>query len=168
MRKLSSKSSPNEWLRVGQITGAFGIKGQVKVLPLTDFGERLDKGVRLRLRDEWVTVESASPQKSQLILKLTGIENRNEAEAAQWAFLEAPAGQRPELEKDEYFTQDLIGLAAETPEGELLGRVDDVQWAPAHDLLVIGGILVPAVKAFVKKVDVAGGKIVIQLIDGMR
>lgn len=155
-------------MRIGQIVGSFGLKGQIKVKPLTDFLDRFDVGTRLRLNEDWVTVESASEHKNQLILKLSGIDDRTTAENLQWSYLEASSAEKPELEEDEYFTQDLIGLRAETPEGEVLGNVDDVQRAPAHDILIVGEIMIPAVKQFVKEVDLKRHLVVVELIPGMR
>lgn len=155
-------------IRVGQIVGAFGLKGQVKVVPLTDFLQRFEPGSRLHLNGDWVTVEAWSERKQQLVLKLSGVDDATTAENLQWSYLEAPEGEKPKLAKDEYFTADLIGLTAVTVEGEELGQVENVLPEPAHDVLVIGDLLVPAIKQFVKKVDLKGKKIVVQLIPGMR
>ena len=84
-------------MRVGQIVGAFGIKGQVKVQPMTDFLERFQKGTRLRLKDNWVEFEAFSLHKDRPLLKLSGIDDANAAEALQWEYLEAAVDKRPEL-----------------------------------------------------------------------
>jgi 16S rRNA processing protein RimM len=154
--------------RVGQIVSVFGLKGQVKVLPLTDFLDRFKKGTRLRLKDNWVTIDEVNDTRMPMVIKFSGIDTINQAEELRGSYLEASASSKPKLEKDEYFTQDLIGLTVETFEGEVLGKVDEVIAAPAHDLLKIGEILIPAVKAFVKKVDIKDGKITVELIFGMR
>jgi 16S rRNA processing protein RimM len=152
---------------VGQIVSTFGLKGQVKVLPLTDFDSRFEPGARLRLNGEWVTIESASWHKNQIHLKLEGINHISFADELRGAYLEVASTSKPQLEKDEFLTSDLIGLRAESSDGTVLGIVDDVLAAPAHDLLVIGDLLVPAVKQFVKRIDLQAGIIVIELIDGM-
>jgi 16S rRNA processing protein RimM len=164
----SNVPESGKWGRIGQIVGSFGLKGHVKVTPFTDFTERFDAGTRLRLKDDWITIETVSEHKGHLILKLSGVTNRTAAEALQWNFLEGDITERPELEKDEYFTSDLIGLIAETTDGEILGPVGSILPSPAHDTLVIGEIMVPAVKQFVKLVDVKAKRIVLQLIPGMR
>jgi len=136
----------NDWLRIGQIVGGFGLKGQVKVKPLTEFLDRFRKGGRLRLNDDWVTIESISEHKNHLLLKLSGVEDLSAAEKLQWAFLECPATQKPKLEKDEYFTSDLVGLTVFTQDGENLGAVNEVLPSPAHDVLVVGEVMIPAVR----------------------
>jgi 16S rRNA processing protein RimM len=154
-------------IKIGQIMGAFGIKGMVKVKILTDFAERFEVGRRVLIDGNWHTVDGAQVHKNQLVMKLSDIDDRSCAEDLYLHFLEAPEGERPELEEDEFFTKDLIGLAVVTTQGEALGYVDHVLGMPAHDVLVVGETLIPAVKAFVKKVDLTGKSITVELIEGM-
>jgi 16S rRNA processing protein RimM len=155
-------------VRVGRIVGTHGLKGEIKVEVQTDFIERLDVGRRLRLKGDWVTVEHAREHKGKLLLFITGIDHIDKAEALQWEYLESPEAERPELDEDEYVTADLVGLDVFTVSGEGLGPVKDVLLMPAHDVLVVGEILIPAVKHFVKEVDLADKRIVVELIEGMR
>jgi 16S rRNA processing protein RimM len=152
---------------VGRIVGAFGLKGELKVEPLTDFLERMHKGSRLRLKDEWVTVESFRLHKDRPLLKVSGIDDVTAAQALQWEELFSANTERPALEEDEFLTEDLIGLQVVTVEGTELGEVDDVLPLPAHDVLQIGELMIPAVKEFVKDVDLEAGKITVKLIPGM-
>jgi 16S rRNA processing protein RimM len=159
-------------IRVGQIVGAFGIKGQVKVLPLTDFAERFDPGRRLKAGDQWLTVKSVLEHGAQLVLSFQEFQDRTTAENLQWEYLEAIEDERPELDEDEYLTRDLIGLAAISPQGDALGTIADVLLMPAHDVFVIRqagreDILVPGVKEFIKKVDLKNKTITIELLPGM-
>lgn len=154
-------------IKIGQIVAAFGIKGQVKVLALTDFAERFDKGRRLRMDGKWIRIEDMKVQSGQVILTLEGITTRNQAEDLQWKYLEAAEEERPELDEDEFLTSDLIGLRAVTPEGEELGVVSEVLPMPAHDVFVIGEHLVPVVREFVLNVDLKGRTVTIKLLEGM-
>ena len=77
---------------------------------MTSFMERFKKGTRLRLKNEWVTVESYSLHKNRPLLKLSGTNTANEAEKLQWEYLEGSADFTPELDDDEFMTEDLIGL----------------------------------------------------------
>jgi len=154
-------------VRIGQIVGAFGLKGEVKVDPLTDFWERFQKGTRLRLKDNWVTVESYREHKNRPMLKLSGVNDATAAEKLQWEYLEAIIADAPELDDDEYLTEDLIGMKVVTTEGKELGEVDDVIGNPAHDILQIGEILIPVVKEFIKDIDLDKEVITVQLIPGM-
>jgi 16S rRNA processing protein RimM len=156
-----------EFVRVGQVVGAFGLKGHLKILPLTDFLERFDVGATLRVREELHEVLENKWHKNQLLLKLSGIDDLTAAESYKWAYLEAIGDERPELDEGEYLTEDLIGMTVSTAEGKLLGQIDDVLEMPAHDVLVVGSIMIPAVKEFVKDVNVEDRTVVVELIPGM-
>jgi 16S rRNA processing protein RimM len=152
---------------VGRIAGPHGLKGHVKVDPMTDFLARFQAGSRLRLKGEWVEIETSSLHKGRPLLKLSGIDDATAAEAMQFEYLEAPADERPPLEADEYLIEDLIGLRVVTEEGRELGTVDEVHAYPAQDILQVGDIMIPAVEQFVKRVDLETREVVVQLIPGM-
>lgn len=143
------------------------MKGQVKVLPMTDFLERFQKGARLRLNEGWVEVETFSIHKERPLIKFRGINDIASAEKLQWAYLEVPVPERPELDDDEFLTEDLIGLRVSTVDGIELGKIDDVVAMPAHDVIKIGELLIPAVLEFVKDVDLEAGTMTVKLIPGM-
>ena len=76
-----------------------------------------------------------------------------------------------EPEDDAWPVADLVGLAAETPDGRALGRVVELQSGAAQDLLVVDTgrerVLVPFVAALVPVVDVAGGRVVVDPPGGL-
>lgn len=74
---------------------------------------------------------------------------------------------RPELEEDQFLTEDLLDLEVYTEDGQLLGTVDEVLNNPAHDILVVGELMIPVVKEFVLDVDLDEEKITVRLIPGM-
>lgn len=154
-------------VRVGQIAGAFGLRGQVKVQPLTDFAaERFRKGSRLRLNGDWVEIESVSLHKGRPLLKLKGVDTIDAAEALQFKFLEA--ADRPKMAKDEFLVTDLLGLEVRSTGGEQLGIVDEVLQNPAHEILVVDEIMIPFVEQFVKGIDWRTRIVTVELIPGMR
>lgn len=157
----------SQTIRVAQIVGPFGIKGLLKLKLLSDFPERFEAGRRLLMNGDWVVIEESAVHKNQIIVRLSGVNDRTAAEALQWVYLDAIADERPELGDDEYLTDDLMGLQVVTPEGRILGKVDRVDAYPAHDLLVVGKLLIPAVKEFVNDVDLDAERIVVSLIPGM-
>lgn len=163
-----AKQKQEGTVQIGQIVGAFGIRGQVKVEPMTSFMERFKKGTRLRLKNEWVTVETYALHKNRPLLKLSGTNTATEAEKLQWEYLEGSADFSPELEQDEFMTEDLIGLKVITVEGDELGLVDDVLALPAHDVIVIGEIMIPAIKEFITNIDLDAEVMTVKLIPGMR
>ncbi|MBI5705894.1 MAG: 16S rRNA processing protein RimM [Armatimonadetes bacterium] len=155
-------------IRIGRIVGAQGLKGEVKVEPLTDFFERFDPGKVLTIQGAEHEILGARLQGERLVLQIEGVSDRTAAEKLQWEYLEADEDLDVELDEDEYFTADLIGMRVVTEAGEVLGEVEKVLPYPAHDLLVVDGIMIPAVKEFVKQVDLKGRRMVVHLIEGMR
>lgn len=156
----------SEFIKVGRIVNTFGLKGQVKVELLTDFPDRLGKGRRLRLKDDWVTVEASSWQKDRLLLKLSGVDSIDQAKALQWEYLLA-VDEAPEMGEDEFLVTDLEGLKVVTVDGKELGIVDEVADYPAQDILIIGEIMIPLVKEFVKDIDLDKGIITVDPLEGM-
>jgi 16S rRNA processing protein RimM len=156
----------SEFQRVGRIVNTHGLKGQVKVEVLTDFDERLAQGRRLRLRDQWVTVEASQWQRDRMLVKLSGVDHIDDAKQLQWEYLLA-APEDLVLDEDEFMVDDLVGLNVVTAKGKSLGRVDSVEAYPAQDILVIGELMIPFVHQFVKSVDVEKKVITVELVEGM-
>jgi 16S rRNA processing protein RimM len=157
----------SQFLNVARIVTTHGLKGQVKVEVLTDFDQRLAKGRRLRLQDNWVTVEASQWQNDRMILKLSGINDIETAKALKWEYLSSAADEELELEEDEFLVEDLEGMEVVTTEGQKLGKVDEVAAYPAQDILVIGEIMIPFAEQFVKKIDFDTETITVELIEGM-
>lgn len=133
---------------------------------MTGFLSRFEPGARLLLRGEWVEVESMKLHKGRPLVKLRGVDDATAAEKLQWEYLDAVG--KPDLEEDEFLTEDLIGLEVFTEEGERIGVIDDVLPYPAQDVLVVGEVMIPVVKEFVRDIDPDAGRVTVHLIPGMR
>ena len=157
----------SKFVRVGQIAGAFGLKGQLKIQPLTDFAsERFRKGLRLRMGEEFLEIESVSTHKGRPLVKFKGIDSIEAVEAIQFRYLEAV--EQPRTAKNEFLVADLVGLTVRTVEGETLGTIRQVLPNPAHEILVVGEIMIPLVEHFVTNVDLTSMVVTVRLIPGMR
>lgn len=152
---------------IGTVAGAFGVRGQAKVVPLTEFAERFSVGTRVRIGDLQTAIEEVQVHSGKLILKFEGLDTPESVRELGGVTVYGLVPERPELEEGEYLVSDLIGLEALTPDGRSLGTVEEVLPFPAHDVLRIGELLVPAVKEFVLSVDLGGGRITIRLLEGM-
>jgi 16S rRNA processing protein RimM len=152
-------------IRVGQVTGAYGVEGAVKVLPLTDFGDRFDAGASLVLDGCAHHVEWSREGHPGLVVKLEGIDNRTLAELFRGRYLEVPEGEMRELEPGRFYYRQVVGLAVVTASGESIGMIEEVLERPANDVWVSrkGTIehLIPATKDALVEVDVAGGRVVV-------
>ncbi len=164
-------------LRVGVITTTHGIKGEVKVFPTTDDPERFRKlqSVLLDNGKEKKEMEISGVKffKNMVILKLKGIENRNDAEQYRQAGLYVTRENAVALGENEYFIADLIGLRVYSDEGETLGKIEDVLQTGANDVYVIKNdgkeeILLPAIRECVKEVNMTEGRMTVHLLPGLR
>lgn len=154
-----------ERYEIGQIVGAFGIRGQVKVNPTTAFESRFAKGNKIFIDGKETVIEAVQWHKGRPLLTLPGVRTMSEAEALQWKYLEAEG--EPELDEDEFLIDDLLGLKVVTDSGVELGEVDDVESYPAHEVLVVGEVRIPLIKEFVKDIDFDNEVMTVALIYGM-
>jgi 16S rRNA processing protein RimM len=154
-----------ERFEIGQIVGAFGIRGQVKVNPTTAFGSRFAKGNKIFVDGKEFVIEAVQWHKGRPLLTLPGVQTMSQAEALQWKYLEAEGA--PELDEDEFLIDDLLGLKVVTDKGLELGEVDDVESYPAHEVLVVGQVRIPLIKEFVKDIDFDNEIMTVSLIYGM-
>ena len=152
-------------IRVGQVTGAYGVDGAVKVHPLTDFEDRFAPGASVVLEGAERHVEWCRPGHPGLVLKLDGIDNRTVAELFRGRYLEVPENAARELGPGRFYHHQVVGLAVATASGHLLGTVTEVLERPANDVWVSreGTIehLIPATRDAVLEVDLEGRRVVV-------
>ena len=170
--KAQAKSSH---LAIGQIVGVHGIRGEVNVSLMTDFPERFRRGARVYLGagDEVtpVEIESARPHKGCMLVKFKSVPDRNAAELLREQMVLIPESEAMPLGEHENYAHDLIGLAVETTDGRPLGRLVEILFTKANDVYVIRGeageVLAPALREVVRQVDLAAGKMVVTLPEGL-
>ena len=170
--KYRMDSSRKSRIKVGKIVSAVGIRGEVKVYPYTDYPERFEELEGVYAGDEWLEIERVRYQKNVVIVKFAGSDDRNRAESLRDRFLTIDRKDLRQLEEDEYFIFDLIGLEAQDQEGKRLGRVSDVIQNTAQDLYEIETdsgkkYLIPAVREFVTEIDINHGIMKIKPIEGL-
>lgn len=115
-------------------------------------------------------IESTYIHKAQLILKLSGIENADQAAALRGYWLLIPRARARRLPKETFYLYQIVGLEVHTTEGKVIGRVADVITSSANDVYVVKGpgvrdvsgeLLVPAIKQIVHSIEISEGKVVI-------
>ncbi len=155
-------------LLVGAVTGPHGVRGQVRVKSFTQDPDQLvaygplTDATGTKTFSMIITGES----KGQFLAKLSGVNDRNTAEAARGLQLFISRDALPETDEDEFYHADLLGLKAVLPDQTPLGTVRHVQNFGAGDLLEVdledgGTELYPFTLGVVPSVDIAGGKVVI-------
>ena len=163
-------------LQVGVITTTHGIRGEVKVFPTTDDPNRFKKlkEVILDTGKEKLTlkVESCKFFKQFVILKFKGYDNINDIEMYKRCPLLVTRENAVDLEEDEYFIADLIGLKVITAEGIEIGTLTDVISTGANDVYAVrlasgSEVLLPAIKECILDVDMEAGEMIIQLMKGL-
>lgn len=158
---------------VGVVTGARGLKGELRVKAFTadpealfDYGPLTDESGKGRY-----TGRITGQGKGQLLVRLDGIGDRTQADAVKGLKFYVPREALPETEEDEYYYSDLIGMKAELVDGEELGVIRWVLEAGAGASLEVDTatdtVLVPFTKAAVPVVDIKGGRVVIDPPDGL-
>lgn len=135
----------SEWIEIGKIVAPQGLKGDLRVYPSSDFPERFtEPGKRWLLSPGQLEPRSIEllrgrylPNKGLYVIELAGIENREQAERLRNSQLLIEKGDRPQLEEDEFYVPDLIGLTVINQlNGETIGKVINIIFA-GNDLLEI-------------------------------
>ena len=165
-----------DYFEVGQIVNTFGIKGFVKVNPLTDDAERFEEleSVFVVKNKELIEmkIEEIKYHKNMVLIKFKGIEDINMAEKYKGCYIKIKRENAKKLPEDTYFIADLIGLPVYDESGKLLGKVDDIYNNKSHDIYVVKDelgkqIVLPSTKEVIKQVDIDNERIVVHLIDGL-
>ena len=163
-------------LRVGVITSPHGIKGEVKVFPTTDDAKRFKelKKVILDTGKEYIPMEIEHVKffKNMVILKFRGYDNINEIEKYKSRDLLITRDQAVDLEPDEYFITDLIGLAVVSDQGAELGILKDVLETEANDVYVVAmkdgkELMLPAIGDCILNVDLEQGRMEVHVLEGL-
>lgn len=164
-------------LQVGVITTTHGIRGEVKVFPTTDDPKRFLDLKNVILDDGKTTfdleIQNVKFFKNLVILKFKGIDNINDIEKYKKAGLYVTREDAVELEEDEYFIADLIGMDVISDEGEQLGTISDVLQTGANDVYVISrkgqkDLLLPAIHECILDVNVEEHTMKVHLMPGLR
>ena len=162
---------------VGAITGAHGVRGEVKVKSFTAepasiaaYGPLFDESGRRRF-DLSLSGKTGETGKDVLVGRIQGVADRNAAEALKGQRLYVARGQLPAGDDpEEFYLADLIGLVVLDEAGTSLGRVVDVANYGAGDVLMVeggakGAFDLPFAKAFVPQIDLAAKALTVALPD---
>lgn len=164
---------------IGEITAPQGVRGEVRVMLLTDFPDRFTS-----LREVWlgeprnakVAVESTRPHKGFILVKLRGVDDRSQAESLRGVRLEVEDQDLVPLKPGEYYVHQLQGCQVITTGGRSLGVLVDVKRTGANDVWVVQGepqrgesaeVLIPALKDVVREVDLEARRLVVEPLPGL-
>lgn len=173
MRKLEKK-----YYDVGRVVNTQGLKGEVRVISVTDFSEeRYQKGASLTLFREGkelveLTVKSHRKHKNFDLLTFEGLNRIEDVEGFKEGVLKIAEEQLHELAEEEYYYHEIIGLTVLTEEKETLGKIKEILPLGANDVWVVGrpgkkDLLIPYIADVVQKVDLDQGTVHVTLLEGM-
>ena len=156
-----------QFIEAGEIVTTHGLKGEVKVLPWLDSPEVLCEFDRCRIDGKEYGIESCRVQKTCNLVKLSGIDTMEAAQAMHGKTVEL---YREDIDDDVIFAAELIGMKVFCG-GEELGKITDVLDYPGNKVYVVKGYfeyMIPAVKQFILSTDMEKNEMQVKIIEGMR
>jgi 16S rRNA processing protein RimM len=167
-------------VKIGRIVGAHGIKGAIRIFPLTDYPERFLGMRTLNVErngrpDAVLEVQNISSHegKGQFLVRVAGIDDRDAANALKGCFVTVARDERVELPEGEYWVDSIIGLTViDDASGDIMGRVEDVMSTGGNDVYLIrsddgSAKMLPAIGEVVKKIDIDAGFMRINPMEGL-
>lgn len=149
---------------IGKILGPHGIKGTLKIKPFTDFLDRFDKDKIVKIKFEETlfefVIEESFLHKNFVCIKLKGIDDINQALKFKNCEIVIEEDELRTLDKDEYYIHDLIGLKVLDDDDNEIGVITDVISLVSNDVYEIElqnkkKVFYPAVKDFIKEIDIS-------------
>lgn len=165
-----------EYLEIGQIVNTHGLKGYLKVVPFTDDINRFKtlKTLYIVFKNELLEceIEDVRFVKNLVNIKLSKIDDINEAEKYKGCYLKINRKDAKKLDENTYFIVDLIGLNVYDEQENEIGILEDIFQTGSNDVYVVKTsdgkqILLPAISKVIKKVDIEQGKIIVDISQGV-
>ncbi|WP_250673055.1 ribosome maturation factor RimM [Paraclostridium ghonii] len=161
--------------KIGKIVKTQGLKGEVRIFSTTDDIYRYDELETFYIGKDLntdYTVEKVRYKGNLVIMKIKGIDSVEMAEKLVNKNLYVSREESKELEDDEFFIADMIGMDVYTVDNDHVGVLEDVLQYAANDVYVVKGennkeYLIPAVMKFVPEIDIEERKMIIDPIKGM-
>lgn len=168
-----------DYYRVGQIINTHGLKGEVSVIPITDFPqERFKKNNKLYIiKNSYpiaVKIENARFQnnKNILLLKFAEFNNINQVECFKGMYIYVSSNDLNELKENEYYYHDIIGIKIVDKLGNNIGTVCDIISLKSNDVWVVqrknkSDLLLPFIKSVMLNVDINNKIAIVEIPDGL-
>lgn len=156
-----------QFVEAGEIVTTHGVKGEVKVLSWVDSPEILCEFDRCRIAGKVYEIESCRVQKTCNLVKLSGVDTMEAAQAMRGKILEL---YREDIDDDVIFAAELIDMDV-CCQDVLIGKIIDVLDYPGNKVYVVRGeheYMIPAVKEFILSTDMENNRMQVRLIKGMR
>lgn len=154
-----------QFITIGKIVNTHGIKGELKIYPLTDDFKRFKELTRVYVDGKVRKVASCKLQSKRVILKIEGIDSIEDADSYKEKYIEVKREDAVELEEGSYFISDIMGCSVFDNNGVNYGKVAEVIHTPNNDVYWIKEgkeLLIPALEDIILDIDVKKSRILIK------
>lgn len=157
---------------IGRIGAPHGVRGEVRIIPLTDFPDRF-QNLKSVFIDEQIKLEinNVKYNKQFIILKFKGIDNRSDIDPLKGKLIQVDRKDVPPLAAGEYYNFDIIGLEVYNEKKERLGKIEQILKTGSNDVYIANNAgkqtLIPALKKVVTNIDIEVGRMDIILQEEM-
>jgi 16S rRNA processing protein RimM len=169
--------SEASYISIARITKTQGLKGEVRIEQMLDDDRVFEAGRRVKAFattsvERETEIQWFRRQHGRCVIKLRGIESIEEAEQLIGSEIRIPAGDLPEPKEGSFYTFQLKGCEVFAADGEYLGTVTDVLDSGGVEILKVDRdqeeTLIPFAHEYLKKIDVEGRRIEVDLPEGLR
>lgn len=160
--KKSLKSATDKKIIIGKIGAAHGVRGDMKVYPLTDFPDRFNTIKKAYVDDQLIEIIATRYQNNFVVMKVNGVNSREEVARFTNKLLKINRSDVPPLEEGEYYSFDIIGLQVINQDDEILGEITEILKTGSNDVYITKAtdgrqILLPALKKIVTEINLEEG-----------
>ena len=164
----SVPDASNERIVIGRVGAAHGIRGELRIIPLTDFPERFAALREVMVGDELLHIESVKPQGKNFLMRFREYAVREVAQRLTGRLLTVARAEAAPLDEGEYYVFDIVGLTVYDEEDNELGSVENVLRTGSNDVYAVRSedgreLLIPALRAVVQSIDLPGGRMTVRL-----
>lgn len=162
---------------IGKVVNTHGVRGEVRVIRITDFEERFKPGSTVYLVKQGEPIRSLvitnhRKHKNFDLLQFEGLDNINDVIAFKEGMLKIKESQLTALPPGDYYHHEIIDSHMVTVTGEELGVITDILVPGANDVFVVKQpsgkeVLIPFIKDVVKEVNVSEKRVVVELMEGL-
>ena len=160
--KKSLKSATDKKIIIGKIGAAHGVRGDMKVYPLTDFPDRFNTIKKAFIDDKEIDIVSTRYQNNFVVMKVKGVNSREEVARYTNKLLKINRSDVPPLNEGEYYSFDIIGLKVINQDDVVLGEIIEILKTGSNDVYITKTpegkqLLIPALKKVVTEINIEDG-----------
>lgn len=162
----------NKLITIGKVGAPHGVRGEVRIIPLTDFPNRFEKLKNVIIDDlKSLTISNVRYHNQFIIAKFDNFDTKESAASLNGKLLKVERKDVPPLAPGEYYSFDIIGLNVQNENGTDLGKIVEILKTGSNDVYIVeqnkNRLLIPALKSVVLKIDIEQGFMLVKLQEEM-